>query len=132
MLKTAAALEIVDGPVKGTGRVEIVRNGLRGTVCDDLWDNNDATVVCKMVGYRYVDTKQAAFRLVTAKVYRCVGMKQGAFRLVTTKAYRCVGMKQGVFRLVKAKAYRCVGMNQGAFRLVKAKANRYVGMNQSV
>ncbi|XP_045212294.2 uncharacterized protein LOC123563518 [Mercenaria mercenaria] len=49
----SAALEIVNGPVTGSGRVELVRNGLRGTICDDSWDNNDAAVVCRMVGYRY-------------------------------------------------------------------------------
>lgn len=44
---------IVGGPETGSGRVEIIRNGLRGTVCDDSWDDKDATVVCKMAGYKY-------------------------------------------------------------------------------
>ncbi|XP_071128570.1 scavenger receptor cysteine-rich domain-containing protein DMBT1-like isoform X5 [Mytilus edulis] len=45
-------VELVNGNAPNRGRVEIIRNGVRGTVCDDRWDDNDATVICRMLGYK--------------------------------------------------------------------------------
>ena len=41
----------MDGASVYEGRVEICFGGLWGTVCDDLWDNNDASVVCRQLGF---------------------------------------------------------------------------------
>ena len=44
-------VRLADGTMEGQGRVEVCVNGVWGTVCSNSWDENEALVVCKQLGF---------------------------------------------------------------------------------
>ena len=49
---TAQEVRLADGALPNCGRVEVLHDGKWGTVCDKNWEEINADVVCKQLGYK--------------------------------------------------------------------------------
>jgi len=64
-------VRLQDGTASSNGRVEVCQNGIWGSVCSSQWDDTDASVVCRELGY---DPK--GLRSVHEHVYMTVSVTQ--------------------------------------------------------
>ena len=46
------AVRLVGGASESEGRVELCLNSAWGTVCDDYWNREEASVICHQLGYQ--------------------------------------------------------------------------------
>ena len=79
-------IRLVDGPNNYTGRVEVFVTGANewGTICDDHWDNVDAGVVCRQLGYYGgIARRKAEFGSGTGPIWfdntKCNGTEKALF-----------------------------------------------------
>ena len=49
---TTGDTRLIRGDTSNEGTIEICINGVWGTICDDLWDNREAQVACRDLGYQ--------------------------------------------------------------------------------
>ena len=48
---TSGDTRLVNGGIGNEGRIEICFDGFWGTICDNGWDNVDAAVACRVLGF---------------------------------------------------------------------------------
>jgi len=51
---TCTVMRLVGGQSSHEGRLEVLHDGVWGTVCDDWFTNTAATVACRSLGFTYV------------------------------------------------------------------------------
>ena len=61
MFFTDLIVRLANGANEKEGRVEIYWNNQWPTVCDDYWGNNEATVLCKQLGYIGGSARKSAY-----------------------------------------------------------------------
>ena len=54
-------VRLIDGFTRNKGRVEICHNNDWGTVCNRLWDDIDARVVCRQLGFSFTGMAQQPY-----------------------------------------------------------------------
>ena len=45
------SIRLIGGSVLWEGRVEVCKSDTWGTICDDMWNEEDSNVACRQLGY---------------------------------------------------------------------------------
>lgn len=90
----ADGIRLVNGSSWSEGRVEVYESGGWGSVCSTEWDTMDASVVCKVVGFKYgVAITSGLFGLGSGLIQMtnvsCDGSESSIFGCLYTRTKEC-------------------------------------------
>ena len=90
-------IRLVNGQTMYEGRVEVCVNNAWGTVCDDFWDNNDASVVCRQAGFSDQNATARSFAFfgqgtdpIVLDDVRCTGTESRLIDCPYTATHNCI------------------------------------------
>ena len=91
-----ASIRLVGGSNDLEGRVEIMYQGIWGTICDDGWDDIDASVACRELGFSHGNAiRRAQFGPGTGPVWlrrvSCLGSEIKLSHCIHTGAANTMG-----------------------------------------
>ncbi|XP_034298726.1 neurotrypsin isoform X2 [Pantherophis guttatus] len=116
-------IRLVDGRSTYEGRVEVYHAGQWGTICDDQWDDADAEVVCRQLGFGGI-----------AKSWSQAYFGEGLGPVLLDEV-RCTGNELSIEQCLKSSwqehncghkedaGVSCTPLADGAVRLVAGKSN---------
>ena len=93
-------IRLVDGSTQYEGRVEVCVNNAWGTVCDDFWDNTDASVVCRQAGFSDQNATARSFAFfgqgtdpIVLDDVRCTGNESRLIDCPYTATHNCIHLE---------------------------------------
>ncbi|XP_062609505.1 uncharacterized protein LOC134271297 [Saccostrea cucullata] len=117
--------------VAGQGRVEIQKDGIWGTVCDDQFDMMDAKVVCRMLGSKgnvHQATVEGVFGKGTGRIFfdelQCVGTETDLDQCRSDSFHDCFHSEDaGVICDADSVKFRLVGGSDSSSGRVEVNLN---------
>ena len=107
-------IRLIGGNGPNEGRVEVCRNNVWGTVCDDRWGAMDATVVCRQAGF-------SSFGAI-ARVGAFFGQGRGQIFLDEVS---CNGTEERLTDCMAASTHDCIHAEDAGVTCVLARKCRY-------
>jgi deleted-in-malignant-brain-tumors protein 1 len=105
-------IRLINGQTSYEGRVEVCLNNAWGTVCDDFWDSNDASVVCRQAGFS--DQNASALQLspfgqgtdpILLDDVRCIGTESRLIDCPYTSTHNCIHLEDAGVRCQPSKPH---------------------------
>uniref|UniRef100_A0A1X7U1B7 Deleted in malignant brain tumors 1 protein n=1 Tax=Amphimedon queenslandica TaxID=400682 RepID=A0A1X7U1B7_AMPQE len=103
-------VKLVGGLVATEGRIEVCIGGYWGTVCDDFWTYEDASVVCRQLGFEYAGAQAltfAAFGVGSGPIYlddvQCIGNETGLLNCTYNPNHNCIHYEDAAVRCAAAE-----------------------------